>query len=831
MKASSTSHAPAHRQASLRAALFALCTLFVPLGALAQTVSTTHEERVDVAWPTAWTTDRTLSVHVFRRALADAEAPNGTRGDLVMIEATDKGTWADRSGVPMQRYEYCAVLKNPAGAEQNDFCAEGQRVIRPIRDVETGFAQPIAAAVQLNWRNTSALPGRTTRIYRSALPDGTLASAVFTADSLLVEDLSAATTSYRDTSATPGLTYAYALATVVQGVESERMVERGQRAVVPNPTSLVASDGTDPAAVRLAWTLGEAFALTRFEISRDLADGNPGVVLGSVAATDLTAGAAYSFTDATADPTVYYQYCVTAVMADGTASEPTCDVGSRTGLTPPTAVDATQYVWDDRVEVTWAYDGTTADGFAILRACLNSPTGDVCPPGPPVFAEVGRVAKGQRTYADQTAIQGVIYGYQVVAFSNLGGVSAIGNAQTADGVRAYVLAPTTVAASDGTLEDGVSVTWQNPATTALVFNVTRDGTVIGVVSADKLSLVDSDIASDQPHNYCVATLTIPENLSAAAAAALRADVQAAMGRYGSTDGLLLGTSTQADRDRLASEVERLIASTQRSAPSGQETAQAAGPPEVSAPVCDDGFRSLRPPTAVAATDAADGDDERFTRITWQDASQVESGYRLYRRELFDTTTPPTLIARTGPNRVQALDTTAAPGERYLYIVRAYDDLGPTQTDALGTWGGQSRITDTNDVPLDGPTDEGRRELKAATNVRATDGRYEDQVEITWNDNSAVVSRAGYHVYRWPASEGMTQPQNAALVCTTDHRATSCIDTQFGAADYGVVYTYRVAAFDAYGEALPAQGGADRDAGGTVILPPPTSTPPSATPTR
>lgn len=806
-----------------RLALAFLLLLAASQTASAQTATSTNEDRVELAWPASWQADRTQSVYVYRTALSGA--PDGTLGDLITVASAESGAWADRAGVPMQRYEYCLVRRTPDQAEQARACVEGRRVIRAPRSLTATTTR--ADGIALAWRNTSALEGRTLRIYRSRV-FGSDTEAVISPATLLASDLPATTTAYVDTSALQ-TRYAYAVTTVSEGVNSDAVHAVGERVVVPAPRLVAASDGADPAAVRVSWEASETFPLSTYYVYREplaaegdangaLDSGTPGLTffVVPVAPADTVAGSTFAYMDSTASPTAFYEYCVTAVAPSGFPSSFVCDAGSRTGLRPPTAVSATDETLDEGVDVSWTYSGSDADGFVVSRACVTGREGAACASGTTTAAELGRAGGAVRRFEDRTAVQGVTYRYEVVATTSKGAQSAVAAEQQDEGTRAYVLAPTTVSASDGDFEDRTEVTWETTSTTALVYTVTRGGTVIGVVSPATLTLADRDIRSDAASTYCVSTLTVPSGASAAVAARMRADVQAALARSGQPGGLTPGNSAQSARDRLAGDLARIGERAQADAP------RAKADPVTSAPVCDTGFRSLRPPASVAASDDT---DERVVRVTWTDASSVETGYLVYRWSPNDrggfSATP---AGRVGPNRTQFVDDGGTAGVGYTYSVATVDTLGTQQADGLGgTFAGHSLISSDGANPLPAVSDAGRRVLLPPSAVTVTDGQFEDKVIVRWEDNSALVDGAGYRVERWATSgapaDGPAPESGVQVVCDVGPRATECTDDDFSAADYGVAYTYRVHAYHREGRSLPVASGDDRARGGTVVLAP------------
>ncbi len=141
-----------------------------------------------------------------------------------------------------------------------------------------------------------------------------------------------------------------------------------------------------------------------------------------------------------------------------------------------------------------------------------------------------------------------------------------------------------------------------------------------------------------------------------------------------------------------------------------------------------------------------------------------------------------LLETTDPNRTSFVDKTALSDSTYEYSVTAYDAT------SLGS--GESAAA----------SDEGLRTLKAPTLVTATDGQYEDRIEISWRDNSDWED--GYYIYR----DGDPEP-----IGTEADNSISFIDYS---PEFGIHHEYSVAAFDAIG---PSEAAVDE--GHTTLLAP------------
>ena len=157
------------------------------------------------------------------------------------------------------------------------------------------------------------------------------------------------------------------------------------------------------------------------------------------------------------------------------------------------------------------------DGYEITRTNLDGPPD---PPGsyakndtrPMVYATAETVTLGTTgqdvtRYDDYTAIAGVIYTYSVKAITSEGGAST---PEQDDGFRSVVVAPFEVAATGGTFEDYVDITWKSISTTTALFKILRDGEFIKTVSGGDRSYRDYGGTAGQEYEYSVIAITALE---------------------------------------------------------------------------------------------------------------------------------------------------------------------------------------------------------------------------------------------------------------------------------------------------------------------------------
>ena len=468
-------------------------------------------------------------------------------------------------------------------------------------------------------------------------------------------------------------------------------------------------------------------------------------------------------------PGAEHTYCVTALGPGSTSSE-VCDTGFAGNLPAPTNVAATDNTFDDRVRVTWdvpEIDGAPADndGYIITRENTDE--------FGTILIVLDTVGAGVTSFADYDAEAGVTYTYGVASYTEQGSES---DPVEDEGTRAAVVGPTAFDASDGDFEAHVALAWENASTTVLLFKVYRDGVLVATVPEWQFAYEDEAVASDVTYSYGVSAVTFVSG-----GEALREELRPIFVEAERTAARLM-QAFEADPSvgrpanpyadpALIARVEKLI----------EQSASVLGVVE-SETTSNDGFRSLNPPTGVDATLGVD-EEEAFVRVTWTDDSAAEDSFRVYRRPVSEPPANDLFLGSTGRNRELYLDETGESGVRYVYSVRTADSRGPGGESAPGTA-------------------EGRRTLFAPSNLQATDTEFEDQVVLTWEDNSRVED--GYRIFRDGIEIG-TAPDQAQSF-TDDFAMTSGM--------FGSGYTYEVRAYDTYGQSLPAS-----DEGGTVLLPP------------
>ena len=581
---------------------------------------------------------------------------------------------------------------------------------------------------------------------------------------------------FEDFTGEPAVIYQYCVIAedVTTGAELDIESDTGVRAISA-PGSLTASDGEFEDEVRLTWRDFSEIEAGYNIYRKELNAADSSLIVTTAASTEI-----YSDTSAVAGVT--YRYCVRAFDADGNESGSVCDEGLRGFILPPASVSATDGQDPNRVVITWEDQTDLEAGYIISRNDVVLDT----------------TAANVESYIDSSAVLGITYTYCVVTLSDDGNES---QPSCDDGGRGILPAPQNVAASDATFDDRIDIVWGDPSDTEDGFYIYRrdlteaDSVLIKTTAANAISFSDFDAIADIDYRYCVIAFSNDGGISEGVCDEGKQSLVVAPTNVAATDGefedrveiawesssttvvlfklyrdgtpfkTISGDMLSCEDVDIASGIEHLYCVSALTA-LGDESGLA----------CDSsGSRAINAPSNVQASD--DEFEDRVL-ISWADNSSVESGFNIYRREI--STMVSTLVGTRDANRTAFLDETGVPKTQYIYSVTAFDALGESTA----------------------ASDSGSRVLLAPTNVVATDGEFEDQVEITWEDNSGVEN--GFRIYRQTTTDTFA----TAIGATVDNQF-SFIDTS---PDFGIDYSYSVVAFDSLGESDPVS-----DSGFTTIL--------------
>ena len=299
-------------------------------------------------------------------------------------------------------------------------------------------------------------------VWRATSEDGTYS---------LVGESSAAT--YSDGTVTPNTTYWYKVKACNRGGCSDlSAADSGYAAgegVAQVPTGVSATDGTYTDRVRVTWNASAG--ATQYEVWRDVAQGGPYTLRGTVTGT--------TYDDMDAAPSVVYWYKVKACNPSGCSAFSAADSGFTfpTAPDPVTNVAASDGTYNDRVRITWTASVGTAT-YEVHRSDTEGGT----------YALRGTTTG--TSYDDTGVTVGTTYWYRVRA-CNTAGCSAFsvpdsgfasagggGGGGGGGGTPALPGQPQNVRATDGEFADKIRVTWSS-VTGATRYEIWRAATDTG----------------------------------------------------------------------------------------------------------------------------------------------------------------------------------------------------------------------------------------------------------------------------------------------------------------------------------------------------------------
>ncbi len=620
---------------------------------------------------------------VWRAIGAGVAAQLGTVGAVL--------AYSDTTAIPGTLYTYTVKATGAVGVSLASVSNTGYRQLSaPLTVAATDGT--LTTGVTVTWAASTGATGY--KIYR----DGS-ESALATVGAVLT---------YSDVSAIPGISYTYTVkATGAVGISAASLGNTGYRNLTA-PLSVAATDGTLTTGVTVTWAASTG--ATGYQVWRAIGTG--------VAAQITTVGAVLTYSDTTAIAGTLYTYTVKATSAVGVSAASLGNTGYRS-LIVPLSVAATDGSSTANVTVTWAAS-SGATGYQVWRALGTGVAAQI--------ATVGAVV----TYSDTTAVAGTLYTYSVKAVAAAGvSAASIGNT----GYR-NLPAPLSVAATDGTLTTGVTVTWA-ASTGATGYKIYRDGsesalaTVGAVLTYSDVSTVPGisytytvkatgsvGVSAASLGNTGYRNLTAPLSIAAtdgSSTANVTVTWAASTGATGYQVWRALGAGVAAQ----ITTVGAVLTYSDTTAIAGTlytYTVKATGAVGVSAAsLGNTGYRSLTAPLSVAATD---GSSTANVTVTWAAASGA-TGYQVWRAI---GTGVAAQIATVGAV-VTYSDTTAVAGTLYTYSVKAVAAAGASAASIGNT---------------------GYRNLTAPLTVAATDGTLTTGVTVTW---AASTGATGYQVWR------------------------------------------------------------------------------------
>ncbi|MCE2875075.1 MAG: hypothetical protein LW625_05480 [Planctomycetaceae bacterium] len=687
---------------------------------------------VTISWPAA---TGAASYKVFRAI------GTGTATQIGTVTAPTL-TYTDTTAVGGTLYNYSVRTSGQTGTGDSDASAVNagwRQIAAPAGLASTSGSS--TTGVNLSW--TSATGAVSYKVFRGI---GSASAQVGTSS----------TTTYADASAVPGTIYTYAIKAVSLGGDSAASATITSYRGLSAPLSVAATDGTSAANVTVTWAASTG--ATGYKIFR---------AIGSATATQVGTTTALTFADTTAVPGTIYTYSVkdSGVTGVSDSAASATNTGYR-GFAAPLSVAATDGTSTTNVTVTWAAS-TSATGYKIFRAI-----------GSAVAAQIGTTTTAL-TFADTTAVPGTIYTYSVKA-SGVTGVSDSAASVSNTGYRGFI-APSSVAATDGTSTANVTVTWVastgatgykifraigsavaaqiGTTTTALTFADTTavPGTIYTYsVKASGVTGVSDSAASvtttgyrgfTAPISVAATDGTSTANVTVTWASSTGATGYKILRAIGSAVATQIGTTTTALTFADTTAVPGTIYTY------SVKASGVTGVSESALSTANTGYRGFTAPTSVAATD---GTSTANVTVTWV-ASTGATSYKIFRgaTQVGTVTAPATSYADTG----------AVAGTVYSYTVKAAGPSGVSDSAASSA-------------------NTGWRNLSAPTGVIASD-TLTTKINVKWN---AITGATGYKLYRGTSASSLTLLTTVTTLTFDDTTAV-----------VGTTYTYAVTARSAAGE--------------------------------
>jgi hypothetical protein len=534
-------------------------------------------------------------------------------GELMTVASSEDSVYVDETGIRGVDYYYCVKVLSPDGFLSGERCEYGKRIVFEPTPF-TASNNEFSGGVELRW-------GRTSNVTKSY---------ILYRDGDLLAQLGSNVSHYFDTMATPGYTHEYSIIAKDSTDNYSRIATAfGVRAFVLPPTNFTATDGIYPDRVVLTWT-NPAQTISNHRLFRD----------GNVLQAHVPAGDTL-FVDYTATPGVTHTYCIWS--SDGAhESKSVCDNGGIGVLPAPADVVATDEEFDDKVIVTWEDTSNLEDKYIVSRSDGKNDT----------------LAANTTSFTDVTALPGFQYVYCVTALTDHGGKSQ----DVCDGgIRAIILAPDTLIASDSIFENRTVLAWSSKSTKVVLFKIYRDGRQIATRSSTTRSYEDFTGTANKKYEYAISAMDARGNESqrthATGSRALRGPSNLFITKGTFEDRIVLTWQDNSGferayrirRETIWGVGEIAVLDANRTSftdsmyftVSGQEyqyfvDAYDYDPNDHSDERFSYGYSEaatgtgswrLRAPGNVQATDGA---FEEKIVVSWYDSSQVESGYYIYR---------------------------------------------------------------------------------------------------------------------------------------------------------------------------------------------------------
>lgn len=611
-------------------------------------------------------------------------------------------------------------------------------------------------------------------VYRSSSPAG-----AFTKLNTSFINAAGTTVSFTDTTAPAGIVQYYRVVPVdehgTEGAAATTSATRTSGPTVPAAPSGLGASTVEHNRVVLGWT-DNSNNETGFRIERALGTGAFNS-LGTVSAGLIT------FTDNTVLPETSYRYRVFAFNAQGDSATPSNTVSITTPSDPtqiaaPSNLAATAPI-ATQVNLSWTDNASNETAFVVERRLASSST----------WQEIATIGQSAQSYIDTTVSAGTSYVYRVYARNAV--------AQSAYSNLASVATPE----SDGFVSDNIgdATGTTTIVTPGLDHDVAATGSGIGG-TADNVRFVHRLIIGDFDYRVRVAGFN-KANPAAAAGLMVRETTGAGSRNVflrtsgevrlsyrdtvnGSTAGVGLANPGIPVFLRLMRSGDVFTTYWSLTGSGWTQLAQVTVPMSMSVRIgvavasyssgtSTANFRGLgiaqEEPPAAPADLGATVQGSQSVLLSWTDAADNESGYRVERRNAGASAWQS--LAELADGSTEYTDGTVAAGASYEYRVLAVNGAGEAPSAIVRA-----------DIPSAVPN--------PPANLAGAAGG--GGASLNWSSASGVAS---YRIERRLGADGTWR-----TLATISGAASGLSD---GSADAGQVYQYRVFAVGASGESAPS----------------------------
>ncbi|MFQ5454664.1 MAG: fibronectin type III domain-containing protein [Nitrospirota bacterium] len=679
----------------------------------------------------------------------------GTYAEIADIPA-DSSSYNDTSLTEFTTYYYRTKAYN-ATPNSSSYTETSITTLLKFPTVLTAVSQS-ESQIDLTWIDNSANESN----YQVERKEGV--SGLYAA----IATLPLGTVSYSDTGLTDGTRYYYRVRAVNGAVVSLYSNEDSAVTVLSAPGSL-SSSPVSPSQITLTWA-DNSSSEQGFKIERKTGISGTYSQVATVSANTIT----YTDTGLIDGTTYYYKIRAANSEGDSLYSNETSAI---TPLGPPTGASASA-ISGSQIDITWVDNSATESGYRIERKIGAGGQ----------YTEIGTVGADIISYSDTGLTDGLVYYYQVRAYSAAAGYSAYSNEASA----ITPIAPPTSLNATVISTSQIDLTWIDNSASEDGFKIERKQGVSGtyiqlpsVILADATAYSDTGLTDGTNYYYRIRAtnsngdstysnevsvwtpLNPPTGLIATtqSESAIKIDwsdqsaaetgfkIERKVGVSGTyteiaTVGAGITTYTNSGLSEFTTYYYRV-----RATNSGGDSLYSN---ETSA------VTKLNPPSSLIIQVAS---SSRLD-LSWTDNSLAETGFSIERKT---DQSGYSVIASPGQNTTVYNDTGVTDGVRYYYRVKAVasgeDSFYSNEASAI--------------TPLNPPSG------LAASAVS------NNQIDLTWTDNSS--GETGYTIEQKTGSSGSYSVISQVGAGATSYNVTGLVD--------GIIYYYRLKAANSLTESL------------------------------